>query len=60
MGVKSVQAQQDCIISLFTDLPDLPTLALPLPQVMPLQKHGNRAAAQSWALGLLRQTPSPA
>lgn len=45
MGVKSVQAQQDCIISLSTDLPDSLILVLSLPQAVALQKLGSRGAA---------------
>lgn len=45
MGVKNVQAQQECIVGLSAVLPGLFILILSLPQAMPLQKQGNRVAA---------------
>lgn len=64
MQANSVQAQQDDIISLSSDLPGSFTLVLSLPRAMPVHKHGNRVAAHELAnvnmrracLGPLRST----
>lgn len=47
MGVQSVRAQQDCVISWSTDWPDSFILALSLPQAMPLQKWEQSGSTQA-------------